>query len=221
MDCQDSWWTISVANLVIVVSAVFILLCGHWTDTHIDTQMHTHTHRQTQINALLLRLSSACSFCNHPTSSSSRQSLVSFRAWQTAQRGWFAELCGVRSTTTLALSSPPSRSRHHLVVVIDWRLSGAGGERAMWQWHALCDVLTTLGWLGSMSDIPWLCVWSWASSTSLRMCPRWRRSRRQPKILRRQRLLSSFLTFWLQYTYWTIGNTNTTIENVGKTIQSW
>ena len=47
MGSQDSWWTISVASLVIVVSAVLVLSCGQ---THIT---------QTRMNALLPRLSSA------------------------------------------------------------------------------------------------------------------------------------------------------------------
>jgi len=42
MDSQDSWWTIPVASLVIVVSAVLFLLCRHTqTDGVTDTRTNT------------------------------------------------------------------------------------------------------------------------------------------------------------------------------------
>ena len=37
MDSQDSWWTIPVASLVIVISAVLVLSCRQ-TDGHTDAQ---------------------------------------------------------------------------------------------------------------------------------------------------------------------------------------
>jgi len=75
MGSQDSWWTIPVASLVIVVSAVLVLSCGHtYTDVTIEyytqrsrdaswlryinswlTLTLTCARRQTRMNALLSR----------------------------------------------------------------------------------------------------------------------------------------------------------------------
>jgi len=55
---EDSWWTVPVASLVIVVSAILVLSCRQ-TDRQIDRQTDRQTYTQTRMNALLMRLSSS------------------------------------------------------------------------------------------------------------------------------------------------------------------
>ena len=62
MGSEDSWWTIPVASLVMVVSAVLVLSCGQTPNhTHARARTHTPNHTQTQtwMIAILTRLPSA------------------------------------------------------------------------------------------------------------------------------------------------------------------
>ena len=68
MGSQDSWWTVPVASLVIVVSAVRVLSCGQTMDCTVEIdrllacgQTQTHCHTDTDEYALLPRLLSTWS----------------------------------------------------------------------------------------------------------------------------------------------------------------
>jgi len=122
--------------------------------------------------------------------------------------GYCVELCGVQSATTFSVNSSSSRCRIDLIIIV-WRLSCIERDRTLWYWHALCHLLTTLGWLGSLSDVSRLCMWCWTSSATLRVCQRRRRTGGQQTLLRGQRQLTICSLHWLQFT----SNSNTFTRN--------
>jgi len=135
MRIQDSWWTVPVASLVIIVPAVLVLVCKQ-TDSHTHRQswMHYSCHSQ-----MLVRRST--SLPHHGKGKSKRRILYSASSWEPrlkCAQVWITQ-CYLPITPHLHLprSSPGGATT-------EWTLIAPADEA----YYSFIDPVRMKGWVG-------------------------------------------------------------------------